>query len=97
MLFPVPTTPAIEEHVYQLSISPEFFTQGYQSRLLSIMRAQALPKTVTSFLTRHCPQKPARPATPVRYKAAKQIYHHRNGIHLNLDLCIEQGSIVFIP
>lgn len=34
----------------------------------------ALLRIVTTFLTRHCPQKPANTETLVRYKAAKGIH-----------------------
>lgn len=34
----------------------------------------ALLRIVTTFLTRHCPQKPAKTDTLVRYKAAKGIH-----------------------
>lgn len=35
----------------------------------------ALPRTFTNFLTKHCPQKPAKTETDIRYSAANISIH----------------------
>jgi hypothetical protein len=36
--------------------------------------SEALPRILTSFLTKNCPQKPAKTDTPMRYTAATTNY-----------------------
>lgn len=38
--------------------------------------SEALPRILMTFLTKYCPQNPAKTDTPVRYKAAKRVHTH---------------------